>query len=235
MTLPLAVEIASLRFIYPDGRKALETIELNVREGERLAIIGANGAGKTTLLLHINGILRGEGAITVFGIRLDAKTLPRIRAGVGFVFQNPDDQLFCPTLFEDVAFGPRNLGLPEEEVSRRVKDALRTVGLAGQEERAPFHLSVGEKKRAALATVLSMDTRLLVLDEPSSNLDPRGRRELAKLLGRMPRTMIIATHDMEFARTLCTRAVVMNKGQIVDGGDLPQFLDNPSRLHEYGL
>lgn len=232
---PLAVEISRLRYVYPDGRDALGTVDLHVREGERLAIVGANGAGKTTLLLHINGILRGEGDITVFGVRLDTKTLPEIRTRVGLVFQNPDDQLFCPTLFEDVAFGPRNQGVPEHEVERRVKEALETVGLVGQEGRAPFHLSVGEKKRAALATVLSMNPPMLVLDEPSSNLDPRGRRELAKILARTPQTIIIATHDMDFARTLCSRAIVMHKGQIVDGGDLPHFLDNPARFHEYGL
>lgn len=231
----MSIEIEGLDYRYPDGTPALSGVDLQVREGERLGIIGANGAGKSTLLLHLNGLLRGQGTLRVFGMEIRKDTLPRIRERVGLVFQNPDDQLFCPTVFEDIAFGPRNMGLPQEQVRRRVADALHAVGLDGLEEKNAFRLSIGQKKRAALATVLSMDAELLVLDEPSSNLDPRARRELIALLGALGRTQIIATHDLGLVREVCTRVVLLHQGSIVACGSPGEILDDSPLLEAHGL
>ncbi len=229
------LEIESLHYDYPDGTTALDGVSLTVQEGERIGLIGANGAGKSTLLLHLNGILRGRGTVRVFGEPVGNSNLDAIRSRVGMVFQNPDDQLFCPTICEDVSFGPRNMRLPEAEVRRRADQALETVGIGHLKNKSPFHLSIGQKKRAALATVLSMDAHILALDEPTSNLDPRGRRELIALLEAFPRTQIVATHDLDLVRHLCTRAVLLDAGRVV-ADTLPEaLLDNHALLEAHGL
>ena len=230
-----ALDIESLHYNYPDGTAALRGISLVVREGERLGLIGANGAGKSTLLLHLNGILSGQGMVRVFGEAVGNGNLATVHQKVGMVFQNPDDQLFCPTICEDVAFGPRNMRLPEAEVRRRVDHAMETVGVAHLKHKSPFHLSIGQKKRAALATVLSMDAQILALDEPTSNLDPRGRRELIALLQVFARTQIIATHDLDLVRRLCTRVVLLDAGRIVADTDSEALLDDHALLESHGL
>ena len=235
MNTAAALEIEGLHYDYPDGTTALNGVDLVVREGERVGLIGANGAGKSTLLLHLNGILRGKGTVRVFGVALGNGNLPAIRSRVGMVFQNPDDQLFCPTICEDVAFGPRNMCLPEAEVRHRVDHALETVGIAHLKHKSPFHLSIGQKKRAALATVLSMDAQILALDEPTSNLDPRGRRELIALLQAFPRTQIIATHDLDLVHRLCTRVVLLDAGQIIVDSPPEPLLADQALLEAHGL
>ncbi len=230
-----ALEIAGLSYRYPDGTGALNGIDLVVRTGEKIAIIGANGAGKSTLLLHLNGILKGNGTVRVFGAPVARSTLKGIRRDVGLVFQNPDDQLFCPTVFDDVAFGPRNMKLPEEEVRRRVESALCLVGLDGLEHKSGFHLSIGQKKRAALATVLSMDTKILALDEPTSNLDPRARRNLIALLKGLTETQIVATHDLGLVADLCSRVVLLEQGKVVADGPPEGILADAALLGAHGL
>ena len=230
-----AIKICGLRYAYPDGTQALRDINLEVAKGERVALIGPNGAGKTTLLLHLNGLLRGEGQIEIAGIPLEDGTLGEIRRIVGLVFQDPDDQLFMPRVFDDVAFGPLNLGLPEPEVQERVREALRFVGLEGFEERAPHRLSFGERKRVALATVLAMRPQILALDEPTSNLDPRSRRELIKLLKGINETLLIATHDLELVLALCQRAVLLDGGEIIADGPAPELLADEHLMLAHGL
>lgn len=230
-----AVQISGLRYRYPDGTSALDGIDLAIHAGERVGIIGANGAGKSTLLLHLNGILRGEGEVRIFGTPLARSSLKQIRGQVGLVFQNPDDQLFCPTLFDDVAFGPRNMRLSEDEVRRRVETALERVGLAGLETKSAFHLSIGQKKRAAMATVLSMDAQILALDEPTSNLDPRARRNLVKLLAEIPETQIITTHDLGLVAELCSRVLLLDRGKVVADGPPERIVEDQALLEEHGL
>ncbi len=229
----LAVEGLSYR--YPDGTEALREVSLEVREGERLALMGPNGAGKSTLALHLNGLLQGGGRIIVDGMELDQRSLRAIRQKVALVFQNPDDQLFCPTVFEDVAFGPRNLGLSEELVAERVRGSLQAVGLSGFESRNPAHLSIGEKKRAAIATVWAMEPRLFVFDEPTSSLDARGRRSIVELLRGLGASQIIVTHDLELVRAVCSRAVVMSHGRKVADGPLAETLADSAGLRAWGL
>jgi len=230
-----AIQIESLRFSYPDGTVALDDLCLEVAEGEKVAVLGANGAGKSTLLLHLNGILRGGGSVRVCGLQMSRATAKTIRRMVGVVFQNPDDQLFCPTVGDDVAFGPRNLNLPEEEVGRRVAESLAAVGMSGSEERSAFHLSFGQKKRVAIATALAMQPRIMALDEPTSNLDPRGRREIAALLRRLGRTQVIVTHDLELVGRLCDRAVVLAEGRKAADGPIARILADERLLDSCGL
>ena len=230
-----AVEIRGLHYSYPDGTPALRGVELVIEEGESVGIVGPNGAGKSTLLLHLNGILAGRGEVKIFGIPVVKSNLKEIRRRVGLVFQDPDDQLFSPTVFDDVAFGPINMGLSPEEVEDVVKKALRQVGLKGFERRSAFHLSFGQKKRAAIATVLSMNPDLLALDEPSSNLDPRARRELSELLQSLKVTKIIVTHDLPFVFENCERVVVMSDGRVVADGDAFTILSDENLLERYGL
>ena len=199
-----------------------------------MALLGANGAGKSTLLLHLNGILQSPG-VKVCGLALERRNLKAIRQKVGLVFQNPDDQLFCPTVFDDVAFGPRHMGLGEADVELRVARSLAQVGLTGQRGRSAFHLSVGQKKRAALATVLAMAPELLVLDEPTSNLDPRGRKEVRRLLQELGGTQLIATHDFTLVRELCQRAIVLSRGRKVADGGVEEVLGATALLEEHGL
>ena len=231
----IAIGIRNLRFAYPDGVQALRGIDLSIAAGEKVALLGPNGAGKTTLLLHLNGTLRGKGDIQIMGQPLSNGKLKHFRAQVGLVFENPDDQLFSPTVFDDVAFGPLYMGLPKEEVLERVRLALEQVGMAGFEERLPHHLSLGQKKRIAIATVLSMSPAILVLDEPFSSLDPSGRRELMYLLQALPQTMIVSTHHIPIIRRLFPRTVVMDDGCIVADGDTETILADTALLEAHGL
>ena len=222
--------IKNLHYSYPDGTKTLCDINLEIQRGESLGIIGSNGAGKSTLLLHINGILRGRGEISVFGKDLTDKNLPLIRSMVGLVFQDPDNQLFMPTVFDDVSFGPINMGMQRQDVEKSVHKALKEVDMLASIKRSSHHLSVGEKKRIAIATVLSMNPQILVLDEPSSNLDPKHRRALIKLLNMLEMTKIIATHDLDLIGQTCSRVVLMEEGKIVSGGLCPDFLAEAATL-----
>jgi len=230
-----AIGIADLRFAYPDGVQALRGVDLSIAAGEKVALLGSNGAGKTTLLLHLNGTLRGRGDIRIMGQSLNNGNLKRIRAQVGLVFENPDDQLFSPTVFDDVAFGPLYMGLPREEVLARVRLALQQVGMEGFEERLSHHLSLGQKKRIAIATVLSMSPAILALDEPFSSLDPSARRELMRLLQALPQTMIVSTHHIPIIRHLFPRTVVMNDGRVVADGDTEALLSDTALLEAHGL
>ncbi len=210
------ISVRDLSFEYPDGTRALEGVSFEVGHGEAIAVVGANGAGKSTLLLHLNGLLTPEhGSVDIGGIPVTKGTLPDIRRTVGMVFQDPDDQLFMPTVAEDVAFGPLNLGLPPADVAARVDQALARVGADHLRERPPYHLSGGEKRVVAIATVLAMESSILVLDEPSSGLDARARRRLIGLLTSFEHTRIIATHDLDLAAELCERTIVMSRGRIV--------------------
>jgi cobalt/nickel transport system ATP-binding protein len=228
--------VEDVAFAYPDGHQALFGVDLRIEPGERVALLGPNGAGKTTLVLHLNGILRpGRGAISVSGLPVTKQNLREIRSRVGIVFQDPDDQLFMPTVGEDVAFGPRNLGLPEAEVATRVAAALEQVGMAGYADRPPHHLSFGQRRRVAVATVLSMHPEILVLDEPSSNLDPAGRRELAEVLEALPVTLLMVTHDLPYAMQLCARSVVLDSGVVVADGRTRDLLADQQLLAAHRL
>ncbi len=229
------LDIQDLHFSYPDGRKALRGVSPFINPGEKTALVGPNGSGKSTLLLHLNGILRGEGEVHVCGKELTDESLRQIRALVGLVFQDPDDQLFSQSVFEDVAFGPLYMDIPKEELEQKVRQALEDVGMAGSEARVPHHLSEGEKKRVAIATVLSMDPEVLVLDEPTAGLDPRGRRELIQLLRGLPQTMLVATHDMRMVAELFERTVIIDEGQVVGDGPTAQILAEPHLLERHGL
>ena len=208
-------------------------------EGETVGLVGPNGAGKSTLLLHLNGLLpespNGQSSIWIDGSPVGPANLADVRRRVGLVFQDTNDQLFCPTLFEDVAFGPRQLGLSEAEVAQRVADCLAKVGLSGLEHRAPHHLSGGEKRRACLAGVLACQPSILVLDEPTSSLDPRGRRDLKELLLRIPLTKIIATHDLELVVQVCDRVIVLDRGAVVAEGPTETVLSDEPLMLEHGL
>lgn len=235
LILSAIIEINNLTFSYPDGKCALSGINLSVQPQEKIALIGANGAGKSTLLSHLNGILSGQGQITIAGMVLNKKNITQIRAIVGVVFQNPDDQLFSPTVFDDIAFGPRYQGLEEDTINKRVNNALHNVRLDGFSQRNPYHLSSGEKKRAAIASVLSMQPQILVFDEPTAGLDPRARRELLALLVELPQTMLIATHDLELARQLTPRTVLLSAGSIIADGDTDALLADQDLLLSNGL
>jgi cobalt/nickel transport system ATP-binding protein len=224
------ISIKNLHYSYPDGTRALNDINLEIQQSESLGIVGSNGAGKSTLLFHFNGILHGSGEINILGEELTDKSLSRIRSAVGLVFQDPDSQLFMPTVFDDVSFGPINMGLSGLAVEKSVRLALEEVDMLKAIRRSSHHLSVGEKKRIAIATVLSMNPRILVMDEPSSNLDPGHRRELIKLLNKLEITKIIATHDLDLIAQTCSRVVLMKEGKIVSGGLCPDFLDEAAAL-----
>ncbi len=229
------LSVDRLSFAYPDGTLALQGISLRLRRGEKAALVGPNGAGKSTLMLHLNGILNGEGEIRVAGMPVTKENLPLIRARVGLVFQNPDDQLFSPTVYEDVAFGPLHMGLPEAEIHQRVRQALDQVGMGKYAERLSHHLSAGEKKRIAIATVLSMQPEILVLDEPSAGLDPRARRSLIHLLGDLPQTMLVSSHDIALVSELFPRAILMDEGRIVADGPTARLLEDTALLEAHGL
>ena len=235
LILMTALDIQHLSYHYPDGTVALRDVSLKVAEGERVAVIGPNGAGKSTLFFHLNGTFRGEGEIVVLGQTLTDKTLYDIRRDVGLVFQDPNDQLFMPTVFEDVAFGPINLGVSETEVRDRVQTALRQVGMNGSEALVPHHLSLGQRKKIALASVLALAPKILVFDEPSSGLDPRSRRALIEFFKTLKQTMLIATHDLDLVLDVCERAVILDGGRVVYEGKVPEIFDQTDLLKTHGL
>lgn len=231
------VEADGFGYAYPNGHVALADVDLRIATGERVALLGPNGAGKTTFLLALIAILRGAGRLEIDGLTVADDTARALRARVGLVFQDPDDQLFMPTVAEDVAFGPLNLGLAHDEVLRRVDAALARVRMGHLADRAPHQLSMGQRRRVAIATVLAMDPRVLVLDEPSANLDPRSRQELVDLLAGLDRTMLVATHDLPLAAELCERAVILDAGRVVADGSCGEILSDGPLLaaHDLGV
>ncbi len=234
-----AIEVTNLCFRYHDGVEALRGVSFTVNEGECVGLIGPNGAGKSTLLLHLNGILpdelSGVPSVRICGTPVTRDTLETIRREVGLLFQDPDDQLFCPTVYEDVAFGPQQFGMSDEQVRRVVRDALVKVGLDGFDHRSPHHLSGGEKQRVCLAGVLACQPKALVLDEPTSDLDPRGKRELKELLKNIPSTKIIASHDLELIVELCSRVIVLDGGVVVAQGSTIELLSDQQLMLAHGL
>jgi len=234
------LDVRDLAFAYPDGHQALFGVDLHVHAGERVALLGPNGAGKTTLVLHLNGILSGEsgdgaGSVAVSGLPVTKKNLLEIRRRVGIVFQDPDDQLFMGSVRADVGFGPANLGLKGAALERRVMDALDQVGMADFADRPPHHLSFGQRRRVAVATVLAMEPEILVLDEPSSNLDPASRRELADILRGLDVTLLMVTHDLPYALELCPRAVVLSDGRVVADGSTYDVLTDEALMRAHRL
>jgi len=227
--------VNDLHFSYPDGHQALHGISLKIGRGEKVALVGPNGSGKSTLMLHINGLLAGQGEIMVSGLPVISDNYPIIRARVGLVFQNPDDQLFSPSVYEDVAFGPLHMGLAEAEVNQRVSEALAQVHMSAYRERLSYHLSVGEKKRIALATVLSMQPDLLILDEPTAGLDPRARRQLIDLLDELPISMLVATHDLPMVRDIFPRMVLLDKGKVAADQPTAGCLQDENWLEQHDL
>jgi cobalt/nickel transport system ATP-binding protein len=233
------IDVSGLSFSYPDGKEALNSVSFSVQEGECIGVIGPNGSGKSTLLLHLNGILPEDpvmhSAVRVKGQPVTKEQLVVVRREVGVLFQDPDDQLFCPTVYEDVAFGPQQFGMDDILVRRTVQDALAQVGLEGFEKRSPHHLSGGEKQRVCLAGILACRPSVLALDEPTSDLDPRGKRELVVLLGSLKATKIIASHDLELIVKLCPRTLVLDAGRIVADGPTVQLLSDEHLMLEHGL
>lgn len=234
-----AVELKNLSFEYPDGRQALRDVSLGIEAGKSVGLIGPNGAGKSTLLMHLNGILpethSGRSSVFIQGAAIAKSNLQQVRRDVGLLFQDPDDQIFCPTVYEDVAFGPRQLGLSENEVKDLVREGLAKVGLEGFEKRLPHHLSSGEKQRVCLAGILVCQPKILALDEPTRGLDPRGKRQLLSLLQSIPATKIIATHDLELVFKLCQRAVVLDEGRVVADGPAMALLSDEELMLAHGL
>ncbi len=228
--------VQRLSYRYPDGTPALHDINLQIAAGEKVALLGPNGAGKSTLLLHLNGVLRGQdGSVVIDGLTVNDQHIRTVRARVGMVFQDPDDQLFSPTVFDDVAFGPIHMGLQRAEVEARVERALAQVGMAGNEQRMPHHMSLGQRKRVAIATVLSMSPTLLALDEPSAGLDPRARRGLIELLQELPLAMLVSTHDMRMVAEVFPRTIVLSQGRIVADAATTTLLADVDLLERYGL
>lgn len=231
-----AIRVRDLAYSYPGGHPALGGIDLDVAPGERVALLGPNGAGKTTLMLHLNGVLSAlRGTVEIGGTPLTRGTLREIRRKVGLVFQDPDDQLFMPTLAQDVAFGPANFGVRGAELDARVAHALEVVSMTDLAARSPAHMSGGQRRRAALATVLACQPEVLVLDEPSANLDPVARRELAETLTGLDATMLIVTHDLPYAAQLCERAIVMDGGVVVADGAIGDVLSDTELLAAHRL
>jgi cobalt transport protein ATP-binding subunit len=235
MTSNKVIDIDHLSYDYPDGTPALRDIHLEVYPHESVAILGPNGAGKSTLLYHLNGTLMGTGKVIILGVPVEKNNLKEIRKKVGLVFQSPEDQLFCPTVFDDVAFGPLNMGLDEEDIRQRVQKALGVMGLKGFEGRSAHHLSEGEKKRVALATVLSMDSELLALDEPTDNLDPAGSRLLIERIRAIPQTKVIVTHHLAVAFDLCERAVLLFEGRKIEDLSMGELLKDRALLERFGF
>ncbi|MEU0986499.1 ABC transporter ATP-binding protein [Streptomyces sp. NPDC005953] len=234
--LPPSLDVQGLAYAYPDGHQALFGVDLTVARGERVAVLGPNGAGKTTLVLHLNGILGGGvGTVSVAGLPVAREHLAEIRRRVGIVFQDPDDQLFMPTVREDVAFGPAAAGLRGAALEERVAGALELVGMVEYLDRPPHHLSYGQRRRVAVATVLAMEPEILVLDEPSSNLDPASRRELADILRSLDVTVLMVTHDLPYALELCPRSVILSEGVIAADGPTGELLANEALMREHRL
>jgi cobalt transport protein ATP-binding subunit len=230
------VVLEHVHFRYPDGFEALRGVDLRIEAGEKVALVGPNGAGKSTLMLQLNGTLRPEhGTVRVAGMAVGRDTIRRVRSEVGLVFQDPDDQLFSPTVFDDVAFGPLHMGLPSAEIHARVERALAAVGMAAHAHRVPHRLSLGQRKRVALATVLSMDPSILVFDEPSAGLDPRGRRELIGLLRGLAQTLLVSTHDLRLVAEVFPRTVIVDDGVVVADGPTDRLLADEALLEAHGL
>ena len=235
MSTPV-LDVRGLAYAYPDGHQALYGVNLHVHQGERVALLGPNGAGKTTLVLHLNGILAaGAGTVAVSGLPVTRRNLHEVRRMVGVVFQDPDDQLFMPSVRDDVAFGPANLGMKGEALDRQVHDALDQVGMVDFIDRPPHHLSYGQRRRVAVATVLAMEPEILVLDEPSSNLDPASRRELADILRSLDGTVLMVTHDLPYALELCPRSVVLSDGVMVADGATYDILTDDTLMAGHRL
>jgi cobalt/nickel transport system ATP-binding protein len=231
-----SLEVLGVSYVYPDGHQALREVDLHVHHGERVALLGPNGAGKTTLLLHLNGIFRpASGMVRVAGLDITDESLMEVRRRVGLVFQDPDDQLFMPTVGQDVAFGPANFGIEGQDLDRRVNEALEAVSMLDASGRAPHHLSYGERRRVAIATVMAMRPEILVLDEPTSNLDPASRRELIEVLRGLPITQLLVTHDLPFALELCPRALVMDEGRIVAAAATAEILSDEALMKAHRL
>ena len=230
-----AVEIQNFSYHYPDGTCALNDISLTIEHGQRVALIGPNGAGKSTLLLAMAGFINGKGKILIDGLTVEKKNLKSIRRTIGSCLENPDNQLFMPTLFDDIAFGPLNMGLEADEVKMRVDDVLQTVGLAEMADKAPHHLSAGQKRAAAIATILSMSPRIITLDEPDGSLDPANRNNLITLLAGLSQTLIIATCNMNFAFATADRAVLVNNGHIIADGDKKNVMTDADLMKKHGL
>ena len=233
------LEVRDLSYSYPDGKPALRGVSMHAGEGECVGIVGPNGAGKSTLLLHLNGILPEDdgrrGEVVVCGDPITGANLHEVHRRVGLLFQDPDDQLFCPTVREDVAFGPVQFGFPPAEIDRIVGECLREVGLEGFGRRSPHHLSGGEKQRVCLAGILACSPSILVLDEPTSDLDPRGRRELARLIRGLPATRVIASHDLELVLDLCSRVYLLDGGEVVESGPAVEILSDENLMLAHGL
>lgn len=230
-----AIQIEKMNFSYADGTEVIRDLSLTVMEGEKVALIGPNGAGKSTLLLQMNGILRGGGKVNVFGTLLSDETVTMIRRKVGIVFQDPNDQLFCPTIFDDVSFGPLHFGIPKYEITRLVKQVLLDVGLTGFEEKSGHHISLGERKRVSIATVLACRPEILLLDEPTANLDPLHRRMMIEMIHGWRYTTIITTHDLDLAWETCERCIILDHGEIKADGPKEDILKNEVLLKESGL
>ncbi|GAB1822962.1 energy-coupling factor ABC transporter ATP-binding protein [Herbidospora sp. RD11066] len=232
----MSLDVRDLAYAYPDGTQALFGVTLSIARGERVALLGPNGAGKTTLVMHLNGILTpGHGEVSVAGLPVRKENLKEVRRRVGLIFQDPDDQLFMPTVREDVAFGPANMGLRGADLEHAVVTALEKVGMADAIDRPPHHLSFGQRRRVAVATVLAMDPEILVLDEPSSNLDPASRRELAEILKSLDVTVLMVTHDLPYAMELCDRSVILSGGVIAADGPTHEILADGDLLAEHRL
>jgi len=230
------VEFKDVHYQYPDGTVALNGLSFRITHGESVGIVGANGSGKSTLLLHTNGYLLPQtGAITIGDFQLDKKTRQEIRKKVGIIFQNPDDQLFMPTVFEDVAFGPLNLGLSPERVNETVQEALETVGCSALRDKPPHHLSGGQKSAVAIASVIAMQPDILVMDEPASHLDPKSRRALINLLKHFHHTKIIASHDLDLILDVCRRCIIVKEGRVVADGLTEEILSDRQLLEENNL
>lgn len=231
-----SIIVDRLTYAYPDGHLALDNVSLSIQPGEKAALVGPNGAGKSTLLLHLNGILRGQsGSVRVCGLEVCDKSISRVRAMVGLVFQSPEDQLFSPTVWDDVAYGPLYQGLSPREVDERVESALARVHMQGYAGRVSHHLSMGEKKRIAIATVLSMQPEVLALDEPTAGLDPRARRSLIELLRELPLTMLVSTHDILMVQELFPRMIIMDEGRVVADGATATLMEDRALLEAHGL
>jgi cobalt/nickel transport system ATP-binding protein len=230
-----AIEIINFSYSYPDGTPALNSITLSIEHGQKVALIGPNGAGKSTLLLAMGGFVKGTGKVLVGGLEVNRRNLKKIRTLLGSCLENPDDQLFMPTLFDDVAFGPLNMGLEADQVRARVADALKTVCLPDMGDKAPHHLSAGQKRAAAIATILAMSPKIITLDEPDGSLDPRNRSNLIELLASLPQTLIIATCNMGFAAALADRAVLLDGGRIVAAGDAKKVMTDAELMNDHGL
>jgi cobalt/nickel transport system ATP-binding protein len=228
------IQVQNLSFAYPDGTQAIKKISFKLEEGSKTALLGPNGAGKSTLIRLLNGTMSGTGQIKIGPMEVSKSTRSELHKKVGVVFQNPDDQLFCPTIFEDIAFGPLNLQLSPQEINKRVIEALNIVGLAGYEQRSSFHLSFGERKAASLATVLAMKPLIYIFDEPSSNLDPFHRRKIIEFIQQLDKTVLVATHDLDLVLETCTNILLLNNGELVKSGKL-HLLRNEELLKQNKL